>query len=101
MISLHRDAGTTLVELLVVLAILGIMTGIVGLTFAVAGDWGRDEETAALISDARSEALATGRPVTTSVVRDGARHSITAWPDGRVFADPSLAIDPLTGVGAQ
>jgi prepilin-type N-terminal cleavage/methylation domain-containing protein len=92
-----RD-GTTLVELLVVLAVLGVMTSVAGLAFHNM----RASPTAAAavldrIAAARREAIATGRTVSTTVMLDGRPHAVTAYPDGRVLADSMPALDALSG----
>jgi prepilin-type N-terminal cleavage/methylation domain-containing protein len=110
----------TLVELITVLAILGIMAGIVGAAFIDA------EPVAptgialahASVADARRQAITTGLPVTIALtVGDelGPAHApdsfsvaptgnartrfyrATAIPDGSVLADSALGIERLSG----
>lgn len=90
-------AGVTLVELLVVLAIMTIMTGVVGL----AGQPRRhvDPDSASTrVAAARRTALASGRPVSITVVALGHARAVTALPNGAVIADSSLGVDQLSGV---
>jgi prepilin-type N-terminal cleavage/methylation domain-containing protein len=94
-----RRAGVTLVELIVVIALLGVIAGVTGLAFQRARPVVGADAVAALASVARDSALRTGRTVTLRISALGARRSadLTAYPDGRVIADPSLGIDPLSG----
>lgn len=91
-------AGVTMVELIVALAVLAVLTGVVGVAMRnapseqVLPDW---HVNAAV---ARDSAVRSGRTVTLIVRRDGTPYAVTALPDGRVIADPSLGIDPLSGM---
>jgi prepilin-type N-terminal cleavage/methylation domain-containing protein len=88
--------GVTLVELLVVLAILGVMAGVVGLAVPPirrAPEGGA----AARVARARQTAVASGRAVTVSVSMDGRPRTATAFPDGSVVADSGLDVDRLSG----
>jgi prepilin-type N-terminal cleavage/methylation domain-containing protein len=86
----------TLVELLVVLAILAIVAGVstVALRRMDASQTaGVNEQLRAL----HRAAIRDGR-THTGVVRDGAStHVVTALPDGRIYADPAMHVDPTTG----
>lgn len=80
--------GTTLVELVVSLAILGLTAGIAG--FAIQSLKPRDESTTMqAISRARGEALELGRPVRLMVDSLGAAepHVMLFLPDGRVMGN--------------
>ncbi|MBX6332255.1 MAG: prepilin-type N-terminal cleavage/methylation domain-containing protein [Gemmatimonadaceae bacterium] len=107
--------GITLVELIVTLALLGLLAGVVGLTLRTTPHVPALDATTAQLLAARDSALRTGRPVTitlTGVSLDaGARHDddglaspanglaaqATALPDGRIVASGTIAIDPLSG----
>ncbi len=85
--------GATLLELLVVLALLGIVT-------AVAGVGGRTSSatptTADAVVTARREAVHSAQPVTRVIVTgDGTTIAVTAHPDGRVIGHPRW--DPMPG----
>ncbi len=92
-------AGVTLVELIVVIAMLGVIAGVTGVAFTRARPVRSIDANAAIVAAARDSALRTGRAVTLQVSALGARRSaeFTAYPDGRVIADSSLGIDELTG----
>ena len=90
----HR--GVTLVELLVVLAIMGVMAGVVGLAIPPVQDHNPDS-TSLQVASARRTALVSGHPVTAIIVVDGRAHAITARPNGTVLADSEIAVDQLTG----
>jgi prepilin-type N-terminal cleavage/methylation domain-containing protein len=91
-------AGTTLVELLVVLAVLAITTSIAGLAFHSAHVAPTPISVmSARIAAARREAIATGRDVSTTVLLDDRLRAVTAHADGSVLTDSIAALDPLSG----
>jgi prepilin-type N-terminal cleavage/methylation domain-containing protein len=89
--------GFTLAELMVVLAVLGVMAGVAGLAARSLERTDPEAERDALVAAARREALRTRRPV--ELVLPGAEGPLrlTALPDGSVRADAGLGLDPLTG----
>lgn len=87
----------TLAELLVVLVVLGILTGVVGVTLYRAPEKVAVPEWQAVISAARDSALSYGATVTILVRRDSSVARVTVIPDGRVVADADLEVDLLTG----
>jgi prepilin-type N-terminal cleavage/methylation domain-containing protein len=89
--------GNTLVELLVVLAVLGIIAGVAGLTFGRARQPISPNAAEATIAEARRQALRSGRSVTVTIPSGDTLLAATAHPDGHVVADSLLAIDPLSG----
>jgi prepilin-type N-terminal cleavage/methylation domain-containing protein len=92
-----RARGNTLVELLVVLAILGTVAGVTGLRFRRVTEPQRVDTVDARIADARREAIRSGKSVTVIVMYADHPMAATAHPDGRVIADTALAIDHLSG----
>jgi prepilin-type N-terminal cleavage/methylation domain-containing protein len=79
------DAGVTMAELLVVLAILGLVTGVSGLAVAslrVPAAAEREND----LRRARAEAIQSGREIVVDSVR--------FLPDGRAIGP---GVDPLTG----
>jgi prepilin-type N-terminal cleavage/methylation domain-containing protein len=90
--------GVTLVELLAVLALLGVATGVAGLAFRAPGlERPTNELAFDRVASARHEAIVTGRSVSTTVVIDGRPRAVTAHADGRVLADSMAALDALSG----
>lgn len=77
--------GVTLVELLVVLALLGLVLGVSGLALASLREPAESAEVEGL-RRARAEAIKNGEPV--------ARDSVLFLPDGRAVG---AQVDPLTG----
>lgn len=84
--------GVTLLELLVTMAVLGIVAGVVSVTLRRLDEPAPDSP-ASRVARARREAVASGRPVTVTIDTMNA----TAWPDGSVVADSVLAVDRLSG----
>lgn len=95
----RAQRGVTLIELIVVLALLGIMAGMAGLAFGAAEPLRPLDERTMRIAAARHQAVQERRSVTVEFQADGGPYMATAWPDGRVVADPALGIELLTGRG--
>ena len=94
--AIVRDCrGVTLTELLVVLAILGLMSGVVSLAWHPAPAAPADPYGIAAV---RRSALESGRPVRATLIIDGHVVTIAALPDGRVIAPAILHVDQLTGM---
>jgi len=91
-----RD-GFTLVEMIVVIAILAIVAGISATALLRAPD--SPSAAGESVRTARRRAVQTGASVTISVAVGDQKRAIavTAKPDGSVLSDTTLAIDPLTG----
>ena len=96
MSDIRHRAGSTLLELVVALAVLGIALGVASVAFRHPAP---DRRSVAQheVARARQRALASRRPVS-FLLRDGDTVAQgVAYPDGRVLvADTSLA-DPMTG----
>jgi prepilin-type N-terminal cleavage/methylation domain-containing protein len=92
-----RKPGVTLVELLVVLAVLALAAGVVGLTLRTARPIDREDPIKLVVEQARDSAIAAGHGVTITVLGEMGRSAVTSFPDGRVEADHSLGIDELSG----
>ena len=90
-------AGVTLLELLIVLAILSIMAGVVGLSLHAAPPAHASDDATARVNAARDSAIRLGHAVTVSVMVGSSERMATAFPDGRVVAYTTLGIDPLSG----
>lgn len=94
-----RDAscerGFSMVELIVALAILGVLTAVVGLSLHAAPKARTLPEWQYQVAAARDSALRLGRSVTIVVSRDGEPYAFTLLPDGRVIG-PSLESSDAT-----
>lgn len=90
--------GYTLIEVIVVLALIGLVVGIGGLALASL-KVPRESEAVRAMRDARTQAIRTGDPVSlTTMASDTGLNERTTHlflPDGRAIG-PGL--DPLTGV---
>jgi prepilin-type N-terminal cleavage/methylation domain-containing protein len=86
----------TLVELLVTLAIMGVLLGVVTLAVrriaepAIADPYH-------IVGDSSRAAASSGRPISLRFVLNGASVAATAFPDGSVVGDSVLAIERLSG----
>jgi prepilin-type N-terminal cleavage/methylation domain-containing protein len=94
-------SGFTLVEVIVVLAIMGMILGVSGVALASLRPTPGSERLRAL-AVARERAIRTGQPVrvTTDSILKGSNHSplptpLLFLPDGRALGP---GVDPLTGV---
>jgi prepilin-type N-terminal cleavage/methylation domain-containing protein len=90
-------SGVTLVELIVVLAILGVIAGVTTLAFRTAQPGPRIEPWASAVAQARRTAIDSARPVSLMIRIGDSLYAATALPDGSVVADRQLGIDRLTG----
>jgi prepilin-type N-terminal cleavage/methylation domain-containing protein len=91
-----RRTGTTLVELLVVLALLGLVFGISGLALGSLQE-PRESPWIRELRRARTEAIRSGKPVRLMVsltARPPDRPTVLFLPDGRAVGP---GVDPLTG----
>lgn len=89
--------GSTLVELIVVLALLGVMGAVTVLTLRPTPVASGDDTAKQQLMEARRAAVRDGRRVTIELMVGDTRHSATAHPDGRVVTTASLGINPLSG----
>jgi prepilin-type N-terminal cleavage/methylation domain-containing protein len=92
----HRRAGVTLIELIVVIAILGVIAGLTGIAMRNA-DRAAPPSTARRIAAARHEAITRGTPVELLLSSGDTSYTVLALPDGRVLADSALGIDVVSG----
>lgn len=90
-------AGVTLLELILALAILGLMSASVGLSAPrtlVVPQSARGLEVAMRLRDS---AIRSGHRVRGDINISTRSIEVTAFPDGRVLADSVLRIDPFSG----
>lgn len=91
-------AGFTLVEMVVAIAVLGILAGVAAVALHVSAEPDARERRSAQIAAMRREAVETRRPVTFTVeVEGGGVAELRALPDGRVEGDSAARVDPLSG----
>ena len=90
-----RRRGTTLIELVVVLAVMAVLAGVAA--FTLGGHTWQAESPFAPLEEARRRAIAERGPVTIEIAQSGARFLVTALPDGGVVADSGVAVDRLSG----
>jgi prepilin-type N-terminal cleavage/methylation domain-containing protein len=89
--------GVTLIELIVVLAIVAIMAGVTTLAFRRADLTPTVEPWVSAVAAARRTAVDSDRTVSLTVRVGDKVYAATALPDGSVVADPALGVDRLTG----
>ncbi len=90
-------SGVTLVELMVVILLLGLLSGVVGLTVGSTPRVSSLDPTTVAVLQVHDSALRSGYPVTIAFSYEGSTHRATAYPDGRVITDATIGIDPLSG----
>lgn len=90
-------SGVTLFELMVVILLLGLLSGVVGLTMGSTPRVPSLDSTTVAVLQARDSALRTGHPVTIAFSHEGRPLRATAYPDGRVITNAPIGIDPLSG----
>ena len=88
-------AGVTLVELMVVLAVLGVMAGVVAVSWQPQRPPSIDGSKS--IAVLRRQAVASGRVIIGAVTVEGREATVIAFPDGRIAGAEQLRVNPLTG----
>jgi prepilin-type N-terminal cleavage/methylation domain-containing protein len=89
--------GVTLVELIVVLAILAVLAGVTTLAFRRAEPVPGAQAWWSAVAAARRTAVDSARAVSVKVRIGDSLYEATALSDGSVIADVRLHIDRLTG----
>jgi prepilin-type N-terminal cleavage/methylation domain-containing protein len=88
--------GTTLVELLVTVVVLGIIWSVATLALRSAPALKRTDQ-ASTIADTLNTVIESGLPATLELIVDAQPALATLSPDGTVVADSALHVDRLTG----
>ena len=88
-----HSSGFTLLEVIVVMAVLGLITGVTALAF-VSLRAPRESDIARELRRARTQAIQTGRPVITGKNSAPRTAYVLFLPDGRSIGPGA---DPLTG----
>jgi prepilin-type N-terminal cleavage/methylation domain-containing protein len=101
MIASRTRAGVTLVELLVVLALMGVAAGVVGVALGPRARTPAQDPVAATVTRLRREALRSGASATARVEIRGSVLGVTALPDGSIIADSALHIDRFAGTRSE
>lgn len=86
--------GLTLLELVVVLAIVGILSGVAATSIPKRTP---TPDSLDAVAGVRRAALSTGRAQYAIVVRDGRAWAISALPDGSVIGDTVFGIERYAG----
>jgi len=89
--------GMTLIELIVVLAILGVLTAVAGVSTGMLVERPPVPGMSDTIAKVRTDAILRGRALTSTLIIDGRAVQVTALPDGSVLTRPHASIDHLTG----
>lgn len=96
----RRPDGVTLVELLVTIAVLGVLCAVATLAVRRIDRPNPDDPRTMLANGIRS-VLQTGKPASLHFVIDGVAANATILPDGSVVADSALLVERLTGIPAR
>jgi prepilin-type N-terminal cleavage/methylation domain-containing protein len=88
--------GTTLVELLVTLTIMGVLLGVVTLAVRRIAE-PASEDPYHMVGDSLRAAAASGQAISLLFVVHGRSVAATVFPDGSIVSDSVLAIDRLSG----
>ena len=93
-----RRRGLTLIELMVVLVLLAILASVVGLSVRTAQPVSGLTPTEAHLAAIRDSATRSGHAVSAQIATPSGLRDATAYPDGRLIADPEFNVNPLTGL---
>lgn len=89
--------GVTLIELIVVLAIVAVIAGVTTLAFRRADLTPKVEPWVNAIATARRTAIDSARTISLTVRVGDSLYAATALLDGSIVADARLGIDRLSG----
>lgn len=94
---MRARSGFTLLEMLLVIFILGMLTGIAGLSLARVPVHAPISRVQAELAEARRAAVLDGRIVTVEIATDSSRVTATFFPDGSGLVDGNERVDRLSG----
>lgn len=90
--------GLTLLELVVVLAVVGILAGVAAPVLRRAPAPSAEEAARERVAEVRARAVRGGHSVAALVLdADGEQRPVLARPDGSVLGAEALGIEPLSG----
>lgn len=94
-------AGTTLIELMIVIVVLGVMAGVAVVALRTARQPTDQDVAFARVQQLRQTAVEKGRPFSIEIEVSGHRYAVSAYPDGRVSTVAPLRVDGLSGRGVD
>jgi prepilin-type N-terminal cleavage/methylation domain-containing protein len=96
MSALDNRSGVTLIELLVSIALLGLITSVTTLALRRMEEQPPDDPVR-MLADSLRVVVATGRPTTLRLMMNGEWALATLHADGSIVADSILRVDRLSG----
>jgi prepilin-type N-terminal cleavage/methylation domain-containing protein len=97
MIAASSRPGVSLVELLVVLAIIGVIAGLGTVAFSTHVKGASADDRLNRLGIARREALRTGAPVVVQFPDSTGVRRATLLPDGSAVGDSAFGLERLSG----
>ena len=88
--------GTTLIELLIVLCVLGVVAGVTALAIRRI-DRPSSDDPATILAESLRAAVDTPRTILVRIPNDGKPLWATIRPDGSIVGDSALEMDRFTG----
>ena len=93
----RRRMGVTLLELIVVFAVMAVATGVATVSFRPPQIPLASDSVSAQVHELRTRAVRAGRPATATIQTDSGTRAVTAYPDSRVNSELTTLVDYLTG----
>jgi prepilin-type N-terminal cleavage/methylation domain-containing protein len=97
MSAIGRRSGVTLVELLLTIALLGVIASVTTLALRRIDEPPPDDPVR-MLADSLRAVVATGRTATVRLLVNGQSALATIHPDGSIVADSIVRVDRLSGV---
>lgn len=98
--SSHPRRGVTLVELLIALAILGVLAGVATLSLRSI-DAASPDDPRQMLADSARAAASGARTVHVSLIIHGRRALAALGPDGSVTADSAFGVEARVGASSH